>query len=341
MPHFIQYFRRMRELSRVLVTGASGFIGSRLVARLLGEGRAVRVLARGRTPDWGGAVEILRGDILDAAAMKDAARDRDAVFHLAGKAHAVSELGGDEEEHRASHVEGTRHVLESAAAWGCRSFVYVSSVKAMGEEAPERRDESWEPRPETPYGRAKLEAERLVLARGAEAGLAAACLRLPLVYGPGAKGNLALMLRAVDRGIFPPIAGPGNKRSMVHVDNVVDAALLAASHPAAAGRCFIVADAQPYSTREIHDAMRRGLGKSPARWGVPPGLLRALGRAGDAVGWALGRRFPLDSAAATRLLDSAWYDGGLIARELGYRPRLSLEDAIPDMVARYREGAAP
>lgn len=331
----------MTETCRALVTGASGFIGSRLVQRLVRDGMEVRALVRvrSRAPSWGKAVEVVDGDIQDEATMKGVAEGMDAVFHLAGKAHAVSELRDDEREYQSAHVAGTRNILGSAAAARCRSFVYFSSVKAMGEESPECRDESCAPRPETAYGRAKLEAERLVLGRGAEAGLKATCLRLPLVYGPGSKGNLQRMLRAIDRGFFPPIADSGNRRSMVHLENVIDAALLAADHPSSGGRCYIVTDARPYSTREIYELLCRGLGKRPPVWSIPPGLIRRLGVAGDLIGKMRGKRFLFDSSASTRLLGSAWFSSELISKELGYRPRLGFEDAVAEMVSDLRAGA--
>lgn len=329
-------------MKRVLVTGASGFIGNRLIERLNREGISVRALVRKRAcaPGWGGHVDVVEGDIRDATAMRDIAEGTDTVFHLAGKAHAVAELREDVREYRSAHVEGTRNILESAVAWRCRSFVYFSSVKAMGEESPDCRDELCEPMPETAYGKAKLEAERLVLNRAAEAGLKATCLRLPLVYGPGNKGNLQRMLKAIDRGFFPPISNPGNRRSMVHVANVIEAALLAATHPSAAGRCYIVTDARPYSTREIYDLLRKGLGKRPAGWSIPSSIIRRLGYMGDLIGNIRGKRFVFDSAASARLLDSAWFSSERISRELGYRPILDFEDALVEMVSAYRGSRA-
>jgi nucleoside-diphosphate-sugar epimerase len=327
---------------KALITGASGFIGRHLVDRLLQEGHTVRAVIHECAPPDGfaGKVEVFTGDVRDAGAMKAAAAGAEVVFHLAGKTHALSEIGEDEAGYRSLNVEGTRTVLEASVAGGAQQFIFFSSVKAMGDEAPECRDESCETKPVTAYGRSKLAAEQLVFEHGSRTGLSAVCLRLPLVYGSGNKGNLFRMIAAIDRGIFPPWPPVNNRRSLVHVANVVQAALLAAASPAAGGRCYIVTDAQPYSTRALYELICRALGKDVPSWSVPAWLLAALGRAGDVIGRLRGRRVPFDSFALAKLTGSAWYSSDRIARELGYRPLMSLEAALPDMIAWYRSAAA-
>jgi nucleoside-diphosphate-sugar epimerase len=323
---------------RALVTGAAGFIGRHLIQRLLRDGHSVRALlhASGRQDLWPVHVEIATGDVRDPQAMKTAAAGCEMVFHLAGKAHALTEAAGEEHSHHAINAEGTRNVIEGAVAGGAKVFVLFSSVKAMGEGGGRCVDESFDGAPETPYGRSKLEAERLVLDIGRRSGLHVACLRLPLVYGPGTKGNLFRMIAAIDRGLFPPLPELGNRRSMVHVSNVVDAAMLAVDHPAARGRCYIVTDARAYSTRELYELICRALGKRIPQRSVPLGLLAAAGRAGDLVGRVFRRRMPFDSDAFQKLIGSAWYSSERIVRELGYHPLMSFEAALPEMIAWYR-----
>ncbi|TAL12312.1 MAG: NAD-dependent epimerase/dehydratase family protein [Nitrospirae bacterium] len=327
---------------KALVTGAGGFIGRHLVERLLRDGHTVRALVReaGRSGDWPATVDVVTGDVRDPQAMKAAAAGCEEVFHLAGKAHALTEVQGDEAAYRDVNAEGTRHVLEGAVAGGARRFVLFSSVKAMGEGDDRCLDETFDGPPETPYGRSKLEAERLVGEIGRRAGLHAACLRFPLVYGPGNKGNLYKMIAAVDRGLFPPLPELGNRRSMVHVVDVVRAALLAAGQAAANGRCYIVTDGRGYSTRELYELICRALGRRIPGWQVPLWALRAMGRAGDAIGRIRGERFVFDSDALDKLAGSAWYSSEKIARELGYRPTVTFPEALPELVAWYRKGRA-
>ena len=327
---------------KALVTGAGGFIGRHLIERLLRDGHAVRALVReaGRPGEWPATVEVVAGDVRDPQAMKAAAAGCETVFHLAGKAHALSEIREDAVAHRAINVDGTRNVFEGAVAGGARRFVFFSSVKAMGEGGLRCQDESFDGRPATAYGHSKLEAERLVLDGGGRAGLHAVCLRLPLVYGIGNKGNLYRMIAAIDKDRFPPLPEVGNRRSMVHVANVVDAAVLAAGDPAANGRCYIVTDARPHSTRELYELICRALDKPVPGWSVPVWTLRALGRIGDAIGLVRGRRFVFDSDALDKLIGSAWYSSERIARELGYRPAMSLENALPELIAWHRKEQA-
>jgi nucleoside-diphosphate-sugar epimerase len=329
-------------MNRVLVTGASGFIGKHLCERLSQDGYGLRVLVRPGSerfelPRDGDAVIA---DIRDASAMKAAASGCATVFHLAGRVHALSEVEGDEAAYQFVNVEGTRNVLAGASACGVRRLVFLSSVKALGGGGSDSLDECHPPRPATAYGRTKLMAEELVLDAGRRQGFHAVCLRLSLVYGPGNKGNLSRMISAIDRGHFPPLPDVGNRRSMVHVSDVVDAAVLAATHPAANGQCYIVTDGRPYSTRELYEAICRGLGKPIPRWHVPLGALKGLARVGDAIGYVRGRRFAFDSDALEKLTGSAWYSSEKIACELGFRPKVTFEDALPEMIDWYRKTRA-
>jgi len=327
---------------KVLVTGASGFIGQHLSERLQRDGCAVRALVHetGRRGDWAAGLEVAVGDVRDPQAMKAAVAGCDIVYHLAGKAHALAELKGDDEAYFGINTDGTRHVLEGAVAGGARAFVLFSSVKAAGEGGTRCLDESFDGPPETPYGRSKLEAERTALEVGRRTPLHVTCLRLPLVYGPGNKENLYRMIAAIDRGVFPPLPELGNRRSMVHVVDVVRAAVLAAATPATSGQCYIVTDGRAYSTRELYELICRALGKSIPRWYVPLWTLKTLGKAGDAIGWISGRRFLFDSDALDKLIGSAWYSSEKIARELGYQPSITFPEALPELVAWYRKRQA-
>jgi nucleoside-diphosphate-sugar epimerase len=282
-------------------------------------------------------LQVFACDIRDEYAMREAAADCDTVLHLAGRAHAVSELDNGKHKHQSVNVDGTRNVLAAAEAAGATAFLFFSSVKAMGEGGQRCLDETAEPRPTTAYGRTKLEAERLVIEHGSRLKLHAVCLRLPVVYGPGNKGNIYRMIDWTARGLFPPLPEVGNRRSIVHVANVVEAACLAAVSPAASGQTYIVTDRRPYSSRELYELICKGLGRAIPGWNVPVPLLRGLARAGDAIGRLRRRRFFFDSDALEKLVGSAWYSSEKIYRELGYRPSIDFERALPELVAWYRE----
>ncbi|BET69361.1 SDR family oxidoreductase [Opitutales bacterium ASA1] len=261
----------------------------------------------------------------------------DTVFHLAGKAHALSELGQDEAEYQRVNRDGTRRLLEASRTSGVRAFVFMSTVKVVGD--PPRPtghalDEAADFPPENAYGRSKREAEELVLRGGYVPH--PVVLRPALVFGAGVKGNLQTMLEAVSRNRFPPIPEVGNKRSLVHVADLVDAALLAARTPEAAGKCYIVADPKPCSSRELYDAMRAALGRIPSTMALPQWTLALGARLGDVIGKARGRRFVFDSQALSRLVGDAWYSSERIRRELGWQPRRTLAEGLAEMVATMR-----
>lgn len=265
----------------------------------------------------------------------DVAKDIDTVFHLAGKAHALSETQQDEKEYFQINTEGTRRVLEAAQSSGVRRFVFFSSVKSMHEGGPECLDESSPCLPVTPYGKSKREAERLVLEGNYVP--EPVVLRLSMVYGPSPKGNLPRMIESVAKGHFPPIPEFGNKRSMVHVDDVVQAAILAADKPGASGQTYLVTDSQPYSTRELYEWICQALGKPIPGWRIPKTGLRVLAKIGDAISALRGRRFMFDSDAFEKLAGSAYYSSLKIEQELGFCARHHLQDSLPDIIKSLQD----
>ena len=327
-----------------LVTGATGFIGRHLVNALCSNDAKILALARNAarvaclsTNDQ--VVGVVR-DLTQAGSLADVLRDVDVVFHLASEGEgrdATQELSsstGRQTDEKANvkelqegvTVRGTHKLLDAAVKVGVKRFVFFSSVKAFGETTDARLDENSETHPTSAYGRAKLAAENLVLETGRRHGLHVCILRLPLVYGLDNEGNIPRMIAAIDRGRFPPIPEVGNKRSMVHVSDVVQAALLVAENPAADGQLYIVTDGQVYSTRDLYVKICQGLDRRIPGWHLPLGLWRGLAKAGDLIGGIQGRPFAFDSEALQKLFGSAWYSSEKITSELGYRPTRALDD---------------
>ena len=325
----------------IAVTGATGFIGSFLVPALRERGVALRLLSR--NPSAGSAVsdvQILRGDLLDPASLQRLVEGAEVVLHLGGYAHAASRPHPLEiAKHRQINLEGTRNLFRSAVHAGVRRFVFVSSVKAGGEDPRNCLDETSTGVVPDGYGAVKRRTEDWLFGLGGGVGVEISVLRPTLVYGPGVKGNLAAMLRAIDRGHFPPVPETHNVRSMISVYDVVAALLAAAESPEAAGSVCILSDGEDYSTRRIYVAMSAALGKHAPGWGLPPALLRVLGKAGDVGEGLLRRALPFNSTLATRLLDSACYRSVNAEQCLGFRPRHRLEDLLPEMVRAYRSEA--
>ena len=317
----------LNQSSLALVSGASGFIGRNLCQRLRERGITVRALIRHESQGpWD---EVLVADLADHFPNK-VLRGVDTVFHLAGKAHALSETRQDEAEYHAINTAGTQRLLEACQAEGVQRFVMFSSVKAMGEGGMACLDESAGIPPETPYGRSKLDAERLVLKGGYIPH--PVVLRLSMVYGPIEKGNLPKMIHAIARGRFPPLPELGNQRSMVHVDDVVRAAILVAERPESAGGTYILTDGRAYSTRQMYEWICEALGKSISSWYVPTFALKLLALMGDGIGAVRGRRFVFDSDALNKLVGSACYSSDLIQKDLGFKPERSLRESLGEIV---------
>jgi UDP-glucose 4-epimerase len=316
-----------------LVSGASGFIGRALCNFLLAQGCRVRALLRRKSDGpWHEAVLCNLGfDSLPAESMGGI----DTVFHLAGVVHAMQGDEGERPPYDTVNVGGSEAIAAAAAAAGVRRFIYFSSVKAVGDPGRKCVDERWQTLPQDPYGLSKRAAEQRLLAIGGQTSMQVSVLRPALVYGAGAKGNLERMIEAIDRGRFPPLPETRNRRSMVHVDDLVQAAWLVATHARADGEIYIVSDGAAYSSRQIYEWMAGALGRKLPAWHVPAWMLTMAASAGDAVQRTTGLRLPINSEVVQRLTGSACYEAGKLRRDLCWEPRRRLHEALPDMVAAY------
>ncbi len=328
------------KANKIIVTGASGFIGRHLVSALIDGGASVDVLVRpSRVPDvtdfWPGrAVAARAGDLLDHSSLVGICDDVRTVFHLAGYAHAEDAQADD--THWRVTVEGTRALLREVVRAGVSRFVFVSTVKVMGDGGQHCLDERSPLAPRGAYGRAKRVAEEMVFEAGSAHDLPVCVIRLPLVYGRDNKGNLPRMIVAIDRGRFPPLPAIPNRRSMVHVDDVVQALLLAAEQPQARGQRYIVTDGLAYSTSDIYMQIRHALGKGSPAWCLPRWVLRVGARVGDLIGRIRRRPLSFNSMVFGKLTESAWYSNDKIRRELGFRPTRTFTDGLPEMIQEYR-----
>lgn len=258
-------------MARILVTGASGFIGAALVQALASSDMEVRGAYR-RASAYASCECAIVGDLGPGADWLAALREVSAIVHLAGPAH----VRHGEAHLRRAIVEGAAALAEQAEAAGVSRFVFVSSIKAAASStkggAVSERDP---PEPEDAYGRAKLDAERVLLARP---GLRPLVLRPPLVFAPNAKANFARLLRLADSAAPLPFEGVNNKRSLISLPSLIEAIMTVLRAPDGPSGIFHVADEPPLSTPDIIAALRRGMGR-PARLFSVPGIAALVPRA--------------------------------------------------------------
>ncbi|MBF0381997.1 MAG: NAD-dependent epimerase/dehydratase family protein [Magnetococcales bacterium] len=318
----------MNHKKRVLVTGANGFIGRRLCQKLQEEGSIVRAfLRREISGPWD---EVVLGDLTAPSLPQGMMTGIDGLYHLAGKAHALAETVKEESQYETVNVAGTKALLKEAQNAKVGFFIFFSSVKSMGDGGDEVLTESCQIPPQTPYGISKLAAEKLVFS--AEKIPHRVILRPTMVYGPDNPGNLEKMILAIKGGYFPPFPNITNHRSMLHVDDLVQAAILAANQKRAHNQIYIVSDGEGYSTRQLYIWMCAALQKQLPIWSVPLPILKLLAIVGDGIGFVQKKRFMFNSDALAKLTDSAIYSSEKIKKELGFKPKWNLKMALPLIV---------
>lgn len=306
----------------ILVTGSTGFIGQAVCRGLLEAGARVRGSSREGGPHPVAGVERVQlPDPLDRRGVRSAVAGADAIVHLAARVHVMREDAADPlAEFRRANVEGTAILAEEAAAAGVRPFVLASTVKAVGEGNASAWTEETTPAPADPYGISKLEAEEVVRVAALRHGAGAAILRLPMVYGPGVKGNILRLFALVDRGTPLPFASVVNRRSLLYVGNAVAAVRAVLEHPPGGAETFFVSDGRDLSLPTLIRMIGDALGKRVRLFSVPPSLLRLV----------------LPAAEAERLIGSLTVDGSKLSRMTGYRRHHAVEEGLRATAEWYR-----
>ncbi len=314
---------------KILVTGATGFIGQVLVQKLASSGMFVRACIRRPLPPK------LRIPQVETVCSPDIGRDTDwtpylrnisHVVHLAAKAHSSDIDARDRwPEYEEINYRGTETLLAACQKQNVRRLIFISSVKVHGEGLERAYCEIDPAAPEDVYAQTKWRAEEAIQNNDVRGATEWVILRPPLVYGPGVKANFLALLRLIDTNLPLPLGALKNRRSLVYVGNLIDAIVRVLNHPKAAGHVFLVSDGQDFSMAEHVEHLARALGHRPKLIPLPVQWLVSLAK-------LVGRE-----AAIMRLIRPLTVDITKIRRELDWRPPFAVSEGIADTVAWFRQ----
>ena len=303
-------------MRRALVTGSSGFVGRALVAELRRRGFLVRGAVRRRPPQATDGELIEVGELSGSTDWSAALQGVDTVFHLAARVHQVGDTGdAGEAAYQRANADATAALARAAIKGGTRRFVFVSSVKVMGEVSAERPfDESDPPQPQDAYGRSKLAAERELLQLAGQ--IEVSIVRPPLVYGPGVRANFLTLLKIAASGWPLPLGAAQAVRSMAFIDSLVDALIACAMVPHGSPATYFVSDGRDISVAELIRVMRKEMGLPARLWTLPAGVVQGAAR-------LLGR-----ADAAPRLFSPLQVNIARIRSDLGWSPPVTAEEGL-------------
>jgi nucleoside-diphosphate-sugar epimerase len=311
--------------SRVLVTGASGFVGRALCSRLTADG--YEVIGTVRNPSSSVARGIQKAIIGDIQCFDKWANLLDgvtAVFHLAARVHELKDRAKDPlADFRRTNVEGTYKLLLASVAGGIRRFIYLSTAKVHGEGRETAYSEADALSPQDPYAISKAEAEQKVCSVGARGDLETIIIRPPMVYGPNVKANFLKLIYMARWHVPLPLASVDNRRSLVFIENIVDFMVHCLTHPKAANNAFLISDGNNISTGSLYLKISEALGTKGRLFHIPPTILIQLGR-------LTGKTATVDRLCGSLMVNSSK------AREiLCWQPPVTIDQGIQKTIDWY------
>ena len=325
---------------RVLISGATGFIGRQLIPLL--ETRGHRLTLGLRNPDAAGRVPkaeaksqrrtVVVGEIDEHTDWREALKEADAVVHLAARAHVLE--GGPREEAALTRINerGTRRLVDQAVDAGVGRFLLMSSIGAVTTGSDECVTLDTPCTPDTPYGQSKRAAECALIERATGTQTGWTILRPTLVYGPGNPGNMQRLIALVRRGWPLPLGAIRNRRSFTFVRNLTDLIEVVLSHPNARDATFLVADGDDLSTPELVDKIALNVGVRTPLISVPLPLIRGIAQASDAWTAATGVAVPFGTPTLRRLESSLYVDVEPLRTQLDWSPPFSVDEGLRCML---------
>ncbi|HYT37506.1 MAG TPA: NAD-dependent epimerase/dehydratase family protein [Ktedonobacteraceae bacterium] len=318
-----------------VVTGATGFLGSAMVTELVKRQQPVRILVRDEQKarqQFGDAVSISPGDITDTAQVQRAVEGATTIYHLAGRLYHPS-IPAD--LYRQTHVEGTRNLLRACQGQTqLQRIVHVSTTGVYGITGEVPAAEDAPVAPTNPYEATKLVGERIALQAYQEQGLPVTVIRPGLVYGPGDLHLLSFFI-SIKNGLFRVIAGGKALLHPVYIDDLVAAFLFCAERPQALGRSYNIAGERPVTVRELATAIAHALDKELPAGSIPLWLANLASDIFAVTPGVRGEHAPLTRSRVKFLTHSRIYDGSQARSELGYSPKVALEEGMKLTAAWY------
>jgi dihydroflavonol-4-reductase len=323
---------------RLLVTGATGFIGSRLALHahragmdILAAGRVEGKLEAERAEELRAAgVPLALGDVRDRNHLCMTVAGRNCIIHLAAAQH---ESHMPDDYFRETNVQGTRALLETARELGIERFVYGSSIGVYGGSGDAVLDEHSSTNPENIYTQTKLEAERVVAEFAQDFGTCV--IRISETYGPS-DFRLLKLFRAIDRGHFVMLGSGTNRRQCMHVSDLIRALLLAAQHPNAVGETFVVAGRQTMTSNEMVQTIAAAVHRRPPRWHVPLWPFAAMARVLETVLPPFAVQSPLHRRRLDFFSKSFVFSTAKVQSVLGFQPEIDFFSGAADTARWYR-----
>ena len=320
------------DLRCVLITGANGFLGSELVRQAVHNDMRVRASGRGEAPRISG-IDYYRVDVLDPESLRPAIDGVETVIHAAGLAHVFDSSQAQEAPFKAVNATGTANVARTAAQAGVKHFVLISSVAVYGDGVSER-DENSVCHPEGPYARSKWEAEQRGIEIAKANGMSLTILRLATVYGEGDPGNVARLMRAIDRGRFIWVGDGSNRKSLIYREDAARACITTLRSSCAGINIYNIS-APPCTVRNIVEGLASALGRRFVRWHVPSSFVLSLTRMIAALAQRRGRLSNLYPTLKKWLADDV-YVASKFRQRFDFQTHVALAEGLRREVAWYR-----
>jgi nucleoside-diphosphate-sugar epimerase len=307
---------------KVLVTGASGFVGQHLVKEL--KFQYIEVVSVGRNKSISQEDDCYAvTDFTDASAWQEPLTGCDVVIHLAARVHVMKEKSLKAlDEFRQVNVNGTLTLAKQAEKAGVKRFIYISSIGVNGDSSNTPFTENDKPQPHNAYAISKLEAEQVLINFNGK--MQIVIIRPPLIYGSGAPGNFGTLLRAIKKGLPLPLGIIKNKRSFVYVENLVSLILCCIKHPAAVNQIFLVSDGNDLSTPDLIRKIANSLGVKPRLIPIPQSIIELIAK-------LLGKK-----NLAQRLCGNLQLDISKTRQLLNWEPPVAIDEGLKKTVAGLR-----